>query len=72
MAGVSCHIIFVFAPSQFRGPNYLGAWNRLSVGDISETKEKLIDVDLKDAKGIQLTRKTDAWSWSLPFFTPFS
>ena len=49
MAGVSSHIIFVFAPSQFRGPNYLGAWNRLSVGDLSETKEKLIDVDLKDA-----------------------
>ena len=54
MAGVSSHIIFVFAASQFRGPNSLGAWNRLSVGDIFETKEKLIDVDLKTHKGIQL------------------
>ena len=49
MAGVSSHVIFVFIPCQFRGPNYLGDWNRLRVGDISETKEKLIDVDLKDA-----------------------
>ena len=29
--GVSSSFIFVLALSQFRGPDYLGAWNRLAI-----------------------------------------
>ena len=36
LSPVSCRFIFVFALSQFSGPDYLGAWNRLVAAQISQ------------------------------------
>ena len=47
--GVSSSFIFVVALSQFRGPDYLGAWNRLAI--LLETQQSAIKISRHRKRG---------------------
>ena len=58
LSPVSSRFIFVFALSQFSGPDYLGAWNRLGASlralRARESSAIIFTLDMSDAFGRDL------------------